>query len=239
VAMQCDAHGACVGDDAGHVRGGREAADLQRAGGVAHQLALELGDVDVPVTVLANRHYLGDRLAPGQLVGVMLEGPDEHDRPFVGRNLCQQVIAGVEIGGQAQIEHLDQAVDGRGGAGAAEDDGVRVGRPDARPDERSGVLAEARRLEARARRLAVGIAIQRQDRRTQVVLDERQGTSRGGVVGVDHAAGPERAGDRLVVADDSRTDRRDEGCRGTVAGAASLHARRLRSSAPARRRAAP
>ena len=46
--------------------------------------SLELAEVDVAVGVLADHHHLGDRLAPGQLVGVVLERPGEHHRPLPG-----------------------------------------------------------------------------------------------------------------------------------------------------------
>ena len=45
--------------------------------------ASQLGLVDVAVGVLGDRHHVGDRLAPGQLVGVVLEGADEDDRPLL------------------------------------------------------------------------------------------------------------------------------------------------------------
>ena len=47
---------------------------------VALELAREVGLVDVAVGVLADVDDLGDRLAPRQLVGVVLERADEHDR---------------------------------------------------------------------------------------------------------------------------------------------------------------
>jgi hypothetical protein len=69
-----------VRDDPGHVRCGREAADLQRPVGVTSQLPREVVDVEAPVGSLADRDDVGGRLAPGQLVGVVLVGADEHDR---------------------------------------------------------------------------------------------------------------------------------------------------------------
>ena len=39
-------------------------------------------EVDVAVGVLRDRDDVGDRLAPRHLVGVVLVGTDEHDRPF-------------------------------------------------------------------------------------------------------------------------------------------------------------
>ena len=50
--------------------------------GVAAQLVLEVVEVDAAVGVLADRDDVGDRLAPRQLVRVVLVGPDEDDRPL-------------------------------------------------------------------------------------------------------------------------------------------------------------
>ena len=64
VAVEQHRQAAGVREDAGHVGGGREAADLERALGVAAELALELREVDVAVRVLGDDHHVGDRLAP-------------------------------------------------------------------------------------------------------------------------------------------------------------------------------
>jgi hypothetical protein len=56
----------------------------------------------VPVGVLADGDDVGDRLAPGQLVGVVLEGADEDDRPLSRRDLLAQVVAVVEVARDAQ-----------------------------------------------------------------------------------------------------------------------------------------
>ena len=74
---------------------------------VADELGLEVGEVDPPVGVLADRDDVGARLPPRQLVGVVLVGADEHDRP-----------RGVEV------EQPDELVDRARRAGAAEDDDV-------------------------------------------------------------------------------------------------------------------
>jgi hypothetical protein len=49
-----------VGQDAGHVRGGGEAADQQRPVCVGPQLAVQVGHVNVAAGVLADDHHLGD-----------------------------------------------------------------------------------------------------------------------------------------------------------------------------------
>ena len=81
---------------------------------VRDELRLELREVDVAVGVLGDRHDVGDRLAPGQLVGVVLERPDEHHRPLVGRDRAAEVVAVVEVGREAQVEDADQLVDRAG-----------------------------------------------------------------------------------------------------------------------------
>ena len=60
--------------------------DPMRSGRSAYslELLLEHRHVDVAVAVLGDRHDVADRLAPRQLVGVVLERADEHDRPLVG-----------------------------------------------------------------------------------------------------------------------------------------------------------
>ena len=115
----------------------------------------------------------------GQLVAVVLVRADEHDRALVRRDPRAQVPAVVEVGGDAQVEHVHQAVDRGGGPGAAEDHRVALGiAADAVEHEAPRLLAEARRLEPGAGRLGVGVRVQRQDRLADVVLDERRGSGR-------------------------------------------------------------
>ena len=68
-----------------------EAAEkLPIFGGGAHagELFGELGEVRVAVPqFLPDRRHVRDRLPPRQLVAVVLEGPDEHDRPLVRRDV--------------------------------------------------------------------------------------------------------------------------------------------------------
>ena len=54
----------------------------------ADELGLEVRQVDVPVGILVDRHEVADRFAPRQLVRVVLERPDEDDRPFVGGDVA-------------------------------------------------------------------------------------------------------------------------------------------------------
>ena len=216
VAVEQDRDRPDVADDPGHVRGRRERADLQRPVGVGDELGLEPLEVDPPVVVLGDDDDVGQRLAPRQLVAVVLVRSDEHDRPLARRDQPGQVVAIVEVGRQADLEAVDELVDRPGRARAGEqDDVVVLGPADRLADDPPGVLAEAGRLEPGPRRFGVGVAVERQDRVADEVLDERERATRRGVVGVRHPAQPERPDDRLVVADDVGPDRLDEG-RGLV-----------------------
>ncbi len=69
-----------VGDDARDVGCRRERPDERRSVGVPDEFAFEMFEADVAVGVLVDDHQVGDRLAPGQLVGMMLVWSDEHHR---------------------------------------------------------------------------------------------------------------------------------------------------------------
>ena len=136
--------------DAGDVGGGGERADLQRPAGVGPQLVGEVGQVDATVGVLVDGHDIGDRLAPGQLVGVVLVGADEDDRSLVGGDVTRQAVARIEVSRDAQVEDADELVHRGRRARTAEDDGVLVAVGAAGlADDVAGVLAEAGRLQAR------------------------------------------------------------------------------------------
>ena len=195
-----------VGDDAGDVRRGGEGADLERAFLVRPQCSVQRSQVDVAVGVLGDRHDVADRLAPAELVGVVLERPDEHDRSLVGGDVLGQVVAVVEVGGNPQVEQPDQLVDRGRGAGAAEDHGhVRAG---AQPglDQLTRVLAQPGGLQSGAAGLGVGVGVARQHLVPDEVLEEGQRPTAGGVVGVGYPAGAVRAVHDLVVADHGLTD---------------------------------
>ena len=92
VAVQQIGDGARVRHDAGHVRRRRERSDLQRPRlRSVDQLGFELRQIDVPVGVLGDRDHVGDRFAPRQLVGVVLERPDEDDRTLAARDVLRQI----------------------------------------------------------------------------------------------------------------------------------------------------
>ena len=86
-------HALGVGDDAGDVGGGGERADPERPVGVARELLGQVVQGDPAVAVLVDGDDVGDGLAPRDLVGVVLEGADEHDRALVGGDRRHQVVA--------------------------------------------------------------------------------------------------------------------------------------------------
>ena len=237
--VQKGGDGPRVGADAGHVGGGREGADPKGAASVAGQLLGQVSQVDVAVPVLVDGDHVGDRLAPRQLVRMMLEGTDEDDGPFLRRDPGMQAVAAIEVRRDAQVEDADDLVHGRRGSRAAEDDRVRLARrPQRGADEVAGILPEPRRLAARARGLRVRVGVERHDLLADVVLDEGQVAPRGGVVGVRHAAHAEGPGDRHVIADDARPDDGDE-LLGGGGGRLVWHGSPHRSGRPTRRHPRP
>ena len=110
VSVQQRSDRAGVGEDAGDVGGGGEAPDQQRPVRVPDQLALQIVQVDVAVGILADDHDVGDRLAPRQLVGVMLVGADEHDRPIIPGDLRGELVPLVQAGRYPQLQDADQLV---------------------------------------------------------------------------------------------------------------------------------
>ncbi len=211
-----------VREDPGDVRRGREAADLQRPVGVELELRAQVVEVEAAVGILADDAQLGDRLAPRKLVGVVLVGPDEDDRPLAGRDERRQAVALLEALGDPQAERPHDLVDRGRGARPAEDDDVVLRAADRRVHEAPRVVAQAHRLAAGGRRLGVGVGVERQDLVADEVLDEAQRPARGGVVGVDDALGAERPGQDEVVADHRAPDEIDERgallCRGRERG---------------------
>ena len=127
-----------VGDHPGDVGGGRERADPERAVGVADQLPRQPVAVDAAVGVLGDAHHVGDRLAPEQLVGVVLVGSDEHHRPRPPREGRRDPEPPGRPGEHLEAEDPHQLVDRAGGAGAGEDHRVLVGASDRLADDRRG-----------------------------------------------------------------------------------------------------
>ena len=87
-----------IGDDAGHVAGGTERADQQRA--VAEFLEPLAKDVQikVPVGVLGDRDHIGDGFPPGELVAVVFVGADEDHGSFRHGHVIAEVVLVVEVG---------------------------------------------------------------------------------------------------------------------------------------------
>ncbi len=201
VAVQGVGDPAGVRHDAGDVGCGGEGADLQRAVGVRRELGFQGVDVDQAVGVLRDDDDVGDRLPPGQLVGVVLERPDEHHRPAITGDVRAQGEAVVEVGRDSEIEYADEPVDRPGRARAAEQHDVLDAAANTLAYESPCVLAEPGGLQAGARGLGVGVGVAGEDLVPDEVLDERQRPAGGGVIGVGHPARAVRAGHDLVVAD--------------------------------------
>ena len=195
-----------AGQDAGHVGGGREAADQQRPVRVPVQLAAQVGQVDVAVGVLTDDHHLGDGLAPGQLVRVVLVRADEHHRPFRLRDTVGQPVPFVQPSWDTQLQDADQLVHRGGGPGPAEDHQVIGGAADRVADDAPGVLAQPGGRQAGAGALGVGVGVPGQHRVPDEILDKVQRPARGRVIGVSDPARPERAVHQLPLADDPPPD---------------------------------
>ena len=229
MAVEQDGDRAHIAQDAGHVRGCRERADLQRPVDELDERGLEPVDVDPAVPVLRDHDEVGQRLAPRQLIAVVLVGPDEHDRALGHRDRGTQVIPVIEVGRQPDLQAVDQLVDrARGPRAGEQDDVVGAVRADGISDDPAGILAELRRLPAGPRRFGMGVAVEREDRLADEVLDEGERPTRGRVVGVGDPTQPERPEDGFVLPDDAGLDRLDErsgrrilGHRGPTASRAS------------------
>ncbi len=204
--VQQGADRGAVGDDAGDVRRGREGADLEGAGGILLQSFSQDRQRDVPVEVLGDDDDVGDRLAPRQLVGVVLVGADEDDRPGLRRDVPAEVMGVLEGAGDAQAEDPDELVDGTRAPRAGEDDDGVLVAADGVADDRPGILAQPGGLQAGAGGLGVRVGVAGQDLVADEVLDERQRPAGGGVVGVGHPARAVRPREHLVVADDALPD---------------------------------
>src|SRR3970282_1021664 len=122
--------------------------------------------------LLVAEYDVRERLAPGQLVRVVLVRPDEYDGPLTGWNARGQIVSRIEIARDAQVEHADELVDCSRRARPAEDHAMRVGPAHGVTDDAARLLTEPRRLEPRARAFRVRVGVQRQDRFPDVVLDE-------------------------------------------------------------------
>ena len=115
--------------------------------------------VDEPVGVLVDRDDVGDGLAPGDLVGVVLVGAEEHHRTLGRRDVGGQVVLVVEDRRDPQAEDADQLGDRAGAARAGEEhDGVAV-TADGLADDLAGLLAQPAGLQPGAAGLGVGVGV--------------------------------------------------------------------------------
>ena len=135
---------------------------------------LERLQVDMTVGVFRDHDDVSNRLPPRQFVRVVLERTDEHHRPLTGGNGIDQMVSVVETRRDVDTEHADHEVDRTGGAVAGKDHRMFVGGSDAASNDAAGVLTEPCGLQSGARRLRVGVGIEREDLIPDEVLDELQ-----------------------------------------------------------------
>ena len=153
-----------------------------------------------------NDDDVGDRFPPGQLVGMMLERPDEHHGAFLGGDGVAQVVTVVQCGRDPQPEDADQFVDRTGAARSREDhDGFGIA-ADSVVDNGTGVLAQPGGLQTGSAGLGVRVGVAGQYLVADEVLEEAQRSTRRGVVGIGHPARPVRTGHHLILADHRVTD---------------------------------
>ena len=141
---------------------------------------------------------------------MVLERADEHDGALLARDVIFEVVAVLEHGRDPEPQDPDQLVDRGGRARAAEDHGVLVVAAERVADDPPRLLAEARGLKARPGALRVRVRVRREHLLAQELLDEREGSPAGRIVGVGHAPEAVRGRHRKVVADDRRADEIDE-----------------------------
>eukprot|EP00053_Salpingoeca_punica_P014469 m.131571 g.131571 ORF g.131571 m.131571 type:complete len:821 (-) comp16464_c2_seq1:87-2549(-) len=191
VAVQDDGDFHVLGDDAGDVGGGGEGADLQAlARLVLEDELLEVDQVNHACLVQIDLDDIGDGLAPGQDVAVVLVWAVEDDGPLVLGDAAAQVVLVAEVVGDADVEHADELVDGSRGARAAKDDGVVLdGGVDGARDHLAGLAAEHGGLQARGRGFGVRVGVHGHDAVTDKVFDEGEAAARGGPVGIDERLG--------------------------------------------------
>ena len=131
-----------------------------------------------------------DRLAPGQLVGVVLVRADEHHRSLA----------------PVKLEHANQRVDRCGRPRPAKDDDVLVTATDRPVDDPASILPQRSRVGPRGRGLGVRVRVQGQHAFADVVLDERQRATGRRVVRIDEPPRTERPLQQHIVANHRLTD---------------------------------
>lgn len=175
-AVAVEQHRDAVGvtDDAGDIARRGERPDLQWSGGVPGKFVLQRADVYMAVGVLPDDHDISDRLPPRQLIGVMLERPDEDHRPVTGRDPGAELVAVIELGGDPQAQDADQFVDRTGTSRPGEDHHRLCVAADRGTDDAQGVLTQPARLQAGATGFGVGVGVAGQHLAPDEVLQEAQ-----------------------------------------------------------------
>ena len=164
--------------------------NFQGAAGMALQRVFQRLDIHLPVFVLGNFDHVGDGLAPGKFVGMMLVRSDEHHRPFGLGNLPGEAMGPVETRRDADFKDVDQLVDRRRRARAAEDHQIVVAAMNASLDDAPGILAKPGGLPAGAGSFAMGVGVEGHDLFADVILDEIQTAARSRIVRIDQRPRP-------------------------------------------------
>ena len=195
-----------VRHDAGDVRRRAERADLQRPVGELLEPLAQVVLAHPAVDVLADGDDVSDRLAPRDLVGVVLVRPEEHDGALTARDVLGEVPPVLERRRDPQPEHPDELVDGAGAPRPREDDDGVVVAVHGIPDDAARVLAQPGGLQAGAAALGVRVGVAGQHLVADEVLEKCQRTTGCRVVGVRHPSPPVGRLHDVVLADDGLAD---------------------------------
>mmetsp|Transcript_27465 Transcript_27465/g.83566 ORF Transcript_27465/g.83566 Transcript_27465/m.83566 type:complete len:298 (+) Transcript_27465:668-1561(+) len=153
------ADGIGVGDQPGHVGHRRECAHPQRPVRILLELPLQLLHVrPASLSRLANVHDVGDRIAPGEQVGVVFVRPHKHHRP---PRLAQSLPLPLPLsrGARPQPEHRHESVGGRGGSRTDEKHPVALGAACIHLGQRARLAHKVRRLFSCLGARGVGVAV--------------------------------------------------------------------------------
>ena len=202
VPVEDAGEGVDVVEDSGDVRGGAERPDLPRAVFPALELGVEVLDRDPPCRVEVDVDRVADRLAPGNVVGVVLHHRPEDDGPGVLGDLPHQVVALLELVGDAQAEDVDEPIDRARRPRPHRDEDVFLRRADVARDPREGRLVVARHQAAGVVALGVGVRHEGEDLLGELLLDVGVEPARSDEVEVAERLLAGRSGDRGGGAED-------------------------------------
>ena len=203
VPVEDAGEGVDVVQDAGDVRGGAERPDLPGTVLPLLELGVEVLDRDAPRLVEVDVDRVADRLAPGDVVGVVLHHRPEDDGTGVLGDLLRQVVALLELVGDAQAQDVDEPVDRAGRPRADRDEDVFLRRADVARDLREGRLVVVRHQAAGVVALGVGVRHEGEDLLGELLLDVGVETPRGDEVEVAKRLQPGRRRDRGGGAEDA------------------------------------